>query len=106
MPGTKWSAEELTLALKLYFTTPYLKISKKDRRLMELSSILNRSPGAVYAKLGNFARLDPEMKKLKVRGLENGGKLDIIIWDRYSDDLHSLSRDAEAILQKRKKTVA
>lgn len=81
-----WSEEELTLALGLYLITPYSKINKNNPLVIKLSEFLDRTPGSVSRKLGNFASFDDKVKASGRKGLNNVGKLDRVIWSRFVKD--------------------
>lgn len=101
-----WSADELILALDLYFRRGLL--SDTDPEVVQLSEILNglpleddrsrdaryRNPNGVAMKLGNFARLDPEYPGT---GLSRGGKGEEVLWERYANDRESLHRLADQL---------
>lgn len=80
-----WEGWELTLALNLYSITPYSRISARNPDIIELAHTIGRTPGAVSYKLANFASLDRKTIEANKKGFTNGGKLDKVIWDRYTD---------------------
>jgi 5-methylcytosine-specific restriction protein A len=95
-----WVVDELILALDLYLRAGLL--DDTDARVIELSEQLNRltfhalrpdaarfrNPNGVALKLANFASLDPAYGG---RGMQRGGRLDRLVWDRYSGDRDLLS---------------
>lgn len=103
-----WTAEELILALDLYFRVPPTKAAQNDPRIVELSRILNklagraaakdpsryRTPASVYMKMRNFLRFDPSYTST---GLTRGARLEWAIWKGFSDDRYLLRRTAKAI---------
>ncbi|MDH5507411.1 MAG: HNH endonuclease, partial [Anaerolineae bacterium] len=103
-----WIADELILALDLYFKVNVIKTSAQHPLIVNLSKLLRslplhdlgnvgenfRSPSSVYMKLSNFLRIDPTYSG---RGLDAGSKLDIEIWNEYSGDLDRLRKIANAI---------
>jgi 5-methylcytosine-specific restriction protein A len=96
-----WQFDELILALDLYFRLDNKQVDESNPEIIQLSRILNdlpihnkseetatfRNPNGVAMKLGNFKRFDPTYKG---KGLERGGKLEEVVWDRYKDDKASL----------------
>lgn len=80
-----WSIDEITLALALYFRTPYGKISERNPEIIALAKQLNRTPGAVSLKLGNLARFDRRVIESGRKGFANGSKKDRVVWDDYVD---------------------
>jgi 5-methylcytosine-specific restriction enzyme A len=102
----KWTREELILALDLYVDHGILE--ETHPKVIDTSGILNtlgiypeiqhqnsfRSPSAVALKLSNIARLDPGYPS---KGMSAGGKLEIELWDEFSNDRERLRREAEGI---------
>lgn len=105
-----WTADELMLALDFYFVVEFNKatLEVEDQRVTELSDLLkqlpifpetkkpenHRSPASVLFKLLNFARLDPNFPG---KPFPAGSKLDIVVWDEYSDNRERLVEVAAAI---------
>ena len=81
-----WSIDEITLALALYFRTPYSRITTRNPEIQALARQLNRTPGAVSLKLGNLANLDKRVLESGRKGFANGSKNDRVVWDAYVDD--------------------
>lgn len=97
--NASWTAEELILALDLYFRLPSTKASEHDPRIQELSRILDgRNPAAVYMKLRNFLRFEQSPKR---HGLARGGKLEQAIWRGFAPDRALLRRTARQIIELR-----
>ena len=71
--GKPWSIDEITLALALYFRTPYSRISTRNPDIQALAAQLNRTPGSVSLKLGNLANLDLRVLQSGRKGFANGG---------------------------------
>ncbi len=79
-----WTEEELILALALYLQkVPFSKISRNNPYIIKLASYIGRTPSAVGLKLCNLAHLDPVQRRRNVTGMQNGSKLDKVIWDQY-----------------------
>ena len=53
--GQKWSREETILAFELYCRTPFSKITKTNKDIIELAKLLGRSPSSVGLKMANLA---------------------------------------------------
>ena len=49
-------------------------------------------------KVGNFGRLDPELKKQGIVGLGNGSKLDEIVWNEFNGDWEKLAYESELLI--------
>ena len=104
----KWTEDEVTLALDLYFGSFSEKSwDANSTEVIELSEILNRlaihdsgdknakfrNPNGVALKLSNLAHFDPK----RGEGMSRGSKTDEEIWNRYSEDRITLSEMASKI---------
>ncbi|EOQ90038.1 HNH endonuclease [Leptospira yanagawae serovar Saopaulo str. Sao Paulo = ATCC 700523] len=49
-------------------------------------------------KVGNFGRLDPELKKQGIVGLGNGSKLDEIVWNEFHGNWEKLAYESELLI--------
>lgn len=108
MKNPKWTRDELILALDLYVELGNRNIDSGNPKIIELSNVLNRLPGAeatrindkfrnpkgVAMKLGNFRRFDPTSTG---KGLERGGKLEEVIWNEFYGQNDRLRKAAQAI---------
>lgn len=95
----KWSRDELMLALHLYLhhrQTPPGKNSAKVKGLSELLGTMSnlshheinyRNAAGVYMKLMNFRGIDPLFTLAGKRGLNQGSKDDLVVWNLYSTNL-------------------
>jgi putative restriction endonuclease len=98
---TTWSREEHILAFNLYCQIPFGKMHSRNPQVMELASILGRTPGSVARKLGNFARLDPYLQQRGIRGLTHGAKGEEEVWREFSNNSEALAFESETLLAKR-----
>ena len=92
-----WAREETILAYDLYCRTPFAKIHKGNKDIIELAGIINRTPSAVGLKMANLAHFDPALKARNVSGMANGSKLDKEIFDEFANDWEGLSYQAQLI---------
>ena len=67
---------------------------------MKYANIIGRSPSALNMKVGNFGRLDPELKKQGIKGLVHGSKLEEEVWDEFNDDWDKLAFESEKLIAK------
>lgn len=96
--GKKWSREETILAFELYCRTPFAKITKTNKDIINLAKLLGRTPSSVGLKMANLAHYDPEIKKRKLSGMAHGSKLDAEICAEFANNWEALSLEAEKIL--------
>ncbi len=95
-----WTEEELIIAFNLYFKLPFGQFYHNNRKIIDLSKILGRTPSAVSLKLSNFARLDPIHQKRGISGMSHGSKLEQVIWDKFNDNWEELAYESELLLAK------
>ena len=100
--GKKWTREETILAFDLYCKTPFGKISRNNKDIIELANLLGRTPSSVGLKMHNLAHFDPELRKRNVTAMAHGSKLDEEIWQEFSQNWLELTYQAQLILAKRK----
>ena len=98
MVSTRWTREELILAFNLYCKIPFGKMHSRNPDVINLATLLERTPSAVSWKLANFARLDPSLKERNITGAAHGSKLDIEVWDEFNHDWDKLSFESERLL--------
>lgn len=67
--GKKWTREETILAFDLYCNMPFSKVTKRNPRIIELASLIGRTPDSVVFKIGNLAHHDPKMIAKNIKGL-------------------------------------
>ena len=79
--SNNWTREETIVAFNVYCKVPFKNSSKTNPTIIKYANIIGRSPSALNMKVGNFGRLDPELKKQGIVGLGNGSKLDEIVWN-------------------------
>ena len=95
-----WSREEHILAFNLYCKIPFGSIHIRNPKIIELAKLLGRSVGAVSYKLGNFARLDPELKARGIKGLKHGAKGEAEVWNEFKEEPETLAFESERLLAK------
>lgn len=101
--GEKWNREETILAFELYCRTPFGRISQYNHDVIELASLIGRTPGSVSLKMHNLAHFDPELKKRNISAMAHGSKLDEKVFNEFSNDWSGLSYLAQTIRAKIKK---
>lgn len=96
--GTKWSREETILAFELYCRTPFSKITKNNKDIIELARMLGRTPSSVGLKMANLAHFDPEIKKRNLSGMSHGSRLDKEICEEFANDWEALYLESQKII--------
>ena len=95
--GKKWNREETILAFDLYCRTPFGKIGQSNPDIIELANLLGRTPGSVGLKMHNLAHHDPELQSRNVSAMAHGSKLDLEVFEEFSEDWLELSYQAQLI---------
>jgi putative restriction endonuclease len=93
-----WSEQELIVAFNLYCKLSFGQYHKHNKKVIELSKILGRTPSSVSLKLCNFARLDPLHQKRGIKGMQHGSKLEEKIWNEFNQNWEELAYKSEIIL--------
>lgn len=96
----KWTKEETIIAFNIYCKIPFKSSSKSHPLVIKYANIIGRSPSALNMKIGNFGRLDPELKKQGIVGLGNGSKLDEEVWNEFNGDWEKLAFRSEQLIAK------
>lgn len=97
---SNWTKEETIIAFNVYCKIPFKTSSKSNPTIIKYANILGRSPSALNMKIGNFGRLDPELKKQGISGLGNGSKLDEIVWNEFNGNWERLAYESEVLIAK------
>lgn len=90
-----WQREELLLAFNLYCKIPFGRMHRNNSDIIELASLIQRTPSAVAMKLVNFASLDPVHQQRKVSGLRNASHSDKEIFDEFQSNWEALAFESE-----------
>lgn len=96
--SNNWTREETIVAFNVYCKVPFKNSSKTNPIIIKYAAIIGRSPSALNMKVGNFGRLDPALKKQGIVGLENGSKLDEIIWKEFNGNWEKLAFESELLI--------
>ena len=100
MTKNNWTREETIVAFNVYCKIPFKNSSKTNPTVIKYDNIIGRSPSALNMKIGNFGRLDPELKKQGIIGLVNGSKLEEEIWDEFNNNWEKLAFESEELIAK------
>lgn len=94
----KWTREHEIVTLELYCRIPFQKANNSNKSIQSLAKLLGRTVNSVKMKIGNFGSFDPELKRLKIVGLDGTSHLDEEIWNEYYGHWDKLAYDAKQIL--------
>lgn len=100
MIKNNWSKEETIVAFSVYCKIPFKNSSKTHPMIIEYAKLIGRSPSALNMKIGNFGRLDPELKEQGIIGLSHGSKLEEEVWNEFNNNWDALSFESEKIIAK------
>lgn len=95
-----WTREQTIVAFNVYCKIQFKKSSKTNPFIIKYANIIGRSPSALNMKIGNFGRLDPELKKQGITGLINGAKLEEEIWEEFNNNWEKLAYESELLIAK------
>ncbi|MDX8391115.1 MAG: HNH endonuclease [Mariprofundaceae bacterium] len=93
MTHSRWTKEQLKLAFHLYCQLPFGKLHKGNKEIIELASLIGRTPSALAMKLCNIASLDPAITSSGRKGLGNASVLDQEVWDEFHNDWEYLTTE-------------
>lgn len=96
----RWTREQLKLAFHLYCQLPFGKIHSRNREVVELASLIGRTPSAVAMKLVNLASLDPAITGTGRAGLGNASLLDREVWNEFHANWEKLALECEQLRQR------
>ncbi|MFP5438159.1 MAG: HNH endonuclease [Bacteroidia bacterium] len=98
--SNNWTKEETIIAFNVYCKVPFKNSSKTNPTIIKYANIINRSPSALNMKVGNFGRLDPELKRQGIVGLTNGSKLEEKVWNEFNGNWEKLAYESELLIAK------
>ncbi|MEO6847714.1 MAG: HNH endonuclease [Chthoniobacterales bacterium] len=96
--NTDWTHDQHVLAFHLYCQIPFGKIHQGNPRIIELASLIGRTPSAVGFKLSNFARLDPVHQARGVTGLTHGAHGEEDVWKEFNGNWERLAQLAATLI--------
>lgn len=98
MARKNWTREETIIAFNVYCKVPFRSSSKTHPTIIKYADIIGRSPSALNMKIGNFGRLDPELKRQGISGLINGSKLEEDVWNEFQGNWEELAFKSEELI--------
>jgi hypothetical protein len=95
MARRTWTRNELIVAFNLYCKLRFGQCHGRNPQVIQLATLLGRTPNAVAMKLCNFASFDPAHQRRGVAGLGNVSRTDITIWEEFNANWNSLATESE-----------
>lgn len=96
--NNNWTKEQTIVAFNIYCKIPFKNSSSSHPEIIKYAKIIGRTPSALNMKIGNFGRLDPELKKRGIIGLSNGSKLEEEVWNEFNGNWDELAFKSELII--------
>jgi len=98
MATVNWTKDQVKLAFHLYCQLPFGKLHSRNPDIVELASLIGRTPSAVAMKCTNLASLDPAITGSGRRGLTSASAIDREVWGEFHSNWEKLAFDCEAQL--------
>jgi putative restriction endonuclease len=98
--SNNWTKEQTIIAFNVYCKVSFKNSSKTNPTIIKYANIIGRSASALNMKVGNFGRLDPQLKIQGISGLVNGSKLDEEIWNEFNGNWDTLAFESEKLILK------
>ena len=98
MAKDNWTREQTIIAFNVYCKIPFKSSNKNNSTIIKYAKIIGRSPSALNMKIGNFGRLDPELRSKGIVGLTNGAKLEETIWEEFTNNWTGLAYESELLI--------
>lgn len=92
-----WTREQSLLAFRFYCETPFGQLHAKNKRVIELATLIGRTPSALAMKCVNFASLDPAVRESGRSGLSNASTMDKQIWGEFHANWDRLLEECVAL---------
>lgn len=93
-----WTRDELILVMNLYCRLPFGKFHQLNPDVIQMASLIDRTPSAVAMKLSNLASLDSFHSDRGVKGLSGASNKDREIWLEFHADWERLAVESELLL--------
>lgn len=100
MERRNWTREELILAFNLYLKLNFGQMHNRNADVRHLAKLIDRTPGSIAMRLGNFATVDPFHQQRGVGGLPGGRKQVEPIWNEFINNKEELVYESEILRAK------
>jgi putative restriction endonuclease len=94
-----WTKEQVKLAFHLYCQIPFGKIDSRNKEIIALAKVIDRTSSAVAMKMLNIASLDPAITSTGRVGLGNASALDREVWAEFHADWERLAVESQLLRQ-------
>lgn len=98
MARKDWSKKETIIAFNVYCKIPFSQGVKTNPTIIKYANIIGRTPSALAMKVGNIGRLDPELKKRGIGGLQHGARLEEEVWNEFHGNWDKLAFESEKLI--------
>jgi putative restriction endonuclease len=92
-----WPNTELLIVFRLYCRTPFGRLHQRNPEIVQLATLIGRTPGAVAMKACNFASLDRQHQARGIKALRNASRADRELWGAFLEDSEAVAQEAEAV---------
>lgn len=99
MQSNLWTKEQVKLAFHLYCQIPFGKIDSRNKQVIALAKIIDRTPSAVAMKMLNISSLDPAITNSGRSGLGNASSLDREVWEEFHADWERLAVESQLLCE-------
>ena len=93
--NSRWTREQLLVALKLYCHTDFGKLHRSNPEVIRLAGLIGRTPSALAMKACNFASLDPAQRARGVKGLSKHSNADRRLWNEFIRNTERVAAESE-----------
>lgn len=90
-----WSRVQTKLAFHFYCQTPFGQLHSRNKKVIELATLIRRTPNSVAMKLGNLASLDPAIRESGRAGLGNASNMDKEVWSEFHGNWETLALECD-----------
>lgn len=99
-PRTKWTRDELLIALNLYHKLTFGQMHARQPVIVAVAAKMNRPANSLALKLVNLASLDPALKLRGIKGMSKASALDRAMWTEFHAQLNEAAPASEEAMRK------
>ena len=89
----RWTWEETLVVFNRYWHIPFGRLNHRNPEIIELATLMGRTPSSVSMKMCNIASHDLNLHQ---KGLANASKYDKQVWDEYHASREDLIFESES----------